>query len=685
MRRFAGRRSFRVRGWKPGISIVVLHGEAPALRVRECLKELIRIAPLIGEPYEIVLLRTQNAARADKLPLVRSLAVKSGSGFVGLIKRAVRAVRFDWVYFLDAGMEPDPQTIPELLRWRTPNVFAVASRIVGAGTTGWKDARNEGDAILPFDTPPEESALTRGHLYADHRAALFRRTALMATLAHSDAYLSPHWNCVEWGVRAWRMGQEVLFCPRSTVRQAHATAPEIARVDRLQFDLRNAWTGVKADRLVAMLLQGDPKTHAALWGFQNAWRVLLARLKAYAAPVSDIPWGHLRQKYYPTPWNPDDRRKTLLVVAPYAVFPPTHGGAHRLNRLLEHAAREYQVILLGDEGRSYGALSEPYFAHLRAVHLVEGRKEGPGCEPARIARIRSHSNQVLGQELDRIVRVYRPDLVQIEHIELAGLAQWRRGVTPWILTLHDVLLSGAHQPSEEDAFERQWMSQFDLAVACCEEDAALLAGVPVRLVPNGAALQYGDYTPSAGLRDLLFLGPFRYQPNWEGILEFLRHAYPALRSRIEHVRLHVLGGVNARQRACGEKAFHQPGVCVHDQVADVRPWLKACALTINPIRNNRGACLKLIESLAAGRVCVSTRDGARGFLNRGLRGLVAVESVHEFIDPITRLLSDEDRRLELERPEPEKLEPYQWRHAATRQLAIYRELLDGGKGHAQRS
>jgi len=62
-----------------------------------------------------------------------------------------------------------------------------------------------------------------------------------------------------------------------------------------------------------------------------------------------------------------------------------------------------------------------------------------------------------------------------------------------------------------------------------------------------------------------------------------------------------------------------------------------------------------------------------------------VESVHEFIDPITRLLSDEDRRLELERPEPEKLEPYQWRHAATRQLAIYRELLDGGKGHAQRS
>jgi glycosyltransferase involved in cell wall biosynthesis len=359
---------------------------------------------------------------------------------------------------------------------------------------------------------------------------------------------------------------------------------------------------------------------------------------------------------------------------PYALFPPTHGGAHRIHSLLEHIARQYRVILLSDEGQLYGDSSAPYFTQLGAVHFVGGRREDASCEPARIARMQSHSHELLGNELSRIIAVYRPDIVQIEYVELALLARRREGRTPWILTMHDCLLSGALPPSLEDRFERGWIGKFDHLVACCEEDASMLHDMSVSVVPNGAAIRRGGYTPSAGLTGLLFLGPFRYPPNWDGILEFLREAYPELHARIPGIRVHILGGVDAPSRASGCEAFRQPGVYVHDHVDDVVPWLQACALTINPIRNNRGSCLKVVESLAAGRVCVSTREGSRGFLNSGLRSLIVVETVSQFAEAIAGLLNAEEARLKIEAPEPCKLEGYSWARSSEAQMAVYRRL-----------
>src|ERR1035441_10872338 len=73
--------------------------------------------------------------------------------------------------------------------------------------------------------------------------------------------------------------------------------------------------------------------------------------------------------------------------------------------------------------------------------------------------MRSHSHEFLRNELNRILRVYRPDLVQIEYVELALLSRRREGRTPWILTLHDVLLSGVSCQSLEDNFERKWIAK----------------------------------------------------------------------------------------------------------------------------------------------------------------------------------------------------------------------------------
>ncbi len=86
----------------------------------------------------------------------------------------------------------------------------------------------------------------------------------------------------------------------------------------------------------------------------------------------------------------------------------------------------------------------------------------------------------------------------------------------------------------------------------------------------------------------------------------------------------------------------------------------------------------MIESLAAGRACVSTEDGARGFADAGLPGLVTVPDVPAMVEPIIDLLENDDRRRRIESPDPSLLARFHWRNCAGIQGDLYRNLLAAG-------
>src|SRR5207244_12938417 len=127
----------------------------------------------------------------------------------------------------------------------------------------------------------------------------------------------------------------------------------------------------------------------------------------------------------------------------------------------------------------------------------------------------------------------------------------------------------------------------------------------------------------------------------------------------------ILGGVDARVIAARSACFEQPGITVFDFIEDVHPYLQSCSITINPDKSVRGSSLKVIESLAAGRVCVSTPDGARGLMSDNLPSLVIVNQ-NDFARHIVRLLTDLDYRHRLEVP-TEALHQYSWQRVSEEQ------------------
>jgi len=260
-------------------------------------------------------------------------------------------------------------------------------------------------------------------------------------------------------------------------------------------------------------------------------------------------------------------------------------------------------------------------------------------------------------------------------MELAALASVRRGRARWLLSLHDVYISGRPEDAAHDRWQHDILRRFDALVACSHEDAALLEHPHVAMVGNGAVDRRGSYTPSSDAPPrLLFMGPLRYAPNLEGVREFLAKVWPVLRNRFPTVELTILGGVEAGPITAVDERFHQPGVRVVDRFVDPTLHLAQTTLTINPQRDIRGSSIKLIESLLAGRICVSTIDGARGFANATLDGLVTCTDIASMAEPIGALLANPGERHRRESTDGTKLDAWTWDAMALRQLALYRQL-----------
>jgi hypothetical protein len=107
---------------------------------------------------------------------------------------------------------------------------------------------------------------------------------------------------------------------------------------------------------------------------------------------------------------------------------PAHGGARRIQALLEVLCDRFEIVLLSDEADLYTAASASYFKKLSSVHLVGGRLDDAQSQN-RSERIVAHSHRGLADHLKWLTDVYNPAIVQIEYVELSKLVKWRNGVS----------------------------------------------------------------------------------------------------------------------------------------------------------------------------------------------------------------------------------------------------------------
>ncbi len=687
--------------WQPGLSIVIPERAAPAM-LDEALVAVTAALARVNEAHEVIVVvngtpLSAYAAVRQRHPEVTFLHSDAPLGFAGAVERGVAHARHEGVYLLNNDMVVDVQALAAVMALRAPDVFAIGSQIEQRSAdgrreeTGFVDWFTDRDGIRLFHADVPADGAPREHLAASGGAALFRRGPLRTYLRASRAYDPFYWEDAEWGVQAWRDGWRVLYCPASRARHRHRattsrfyTETELERIverNRWLFDARNGLTPHGAawsmHRLCA-LPGASQRELASVRVARATWRQRIGHLRApQPLPPSALahPDGHvtaLRDSAYSYRLRAHaaTTRPRLLLVTPFAVFPPRHGGARRVAALLAGLRADFDVILVSDEAFLYDARSFAFLDGLHAVHLVQRSDEGEtGAGAALPERMQAHAHPALAEAVAQAIARYAPRLVQIEHAELAPLVRQRAPGEKWVLDLHD-----AYTASEFGA-DHALLARFDAVTVVAAEDAALITHPRVVCVANGSAAAVDPYRPSTGVM-LLFVGPFRYGPNREGIEHFLQVAWPRIRAAIPTATLLILAGNEYPAHVAGRAAFAQPGVTLAGHRDDVPALLAQCALSINPLVGIRGSAVKIAESLTAGRLCISTIEGARGYLHPAAPGLIAVDAVEAMVDPVLALLRDARERHRLEALAVVNADGLGWSRSTRALLQLHAGLLD---------
>jgi len=680
--------------WQRGISVLIPERGTPDL-LAESLAAAIDATRVLTEPSQIVVLvngepRTSYTSLISRWPEVEWQFFAEPLGFNGAIEAGLQSVRHDWVYLLNSDMRLAPDAIERLLPYRSATVFGLTSQIFFTDPTrrreetGWSDFRVAGFNLEMFEREPELEGLARGNLYPGGGSSLLRTDVLRRFIRGSRGYAPFYYEDAEWGVRAWSEGMECWFVPsshawhhhRGTVRR-YWSAPEIERIFRrneLQFRLCHHWAAALNDRAAVAQLSPEPAaTQRELTAPRVMFEMARRRYSAHRLKQRGSDFDLVRDQFRSLPVNSTEQKPRVLLVTPFAIFPPAHGGARRIGEIGRGLTEHAEVLLLSDEASLYGHDSHRYFLPYRSVHLVSGRGDRLGEPPLTLrSRVERHAYARMRAELRRLIAVHKPDIVQLEHMELAALVEERHAGEKWVLTLHDVYLDGG----EADAWQNEMLARFDALIVCSEEDAALLSHSRVVLVPNGGVDRLDEYSPSRDGPRVLFMGPFRYEPNRRGILTFLRGGWLKVREEFPDATLTILGGPESAGAQRSEPLLAGPGVTLISQFVDPAPYLADATLTLNPQTEIRGSALKVIESLLAGRCCITTAEGARGFTRAGLNGLVIAGDIPAIADAIVELAHNTGKRHGLELPAAGAIDALTWRGSAARQLDLYRLLME---------
>lgn len=319
----------------------------------------------------------------------------------------------------------------------------------------------------------------------------------------------------------------------------------------------------------------------------------------------------------------------IMMIVPYAIFPPDEGGRIRAYNLLKHLSAQHEMVLLTPQSDANRTNDLP-------VRLFETTPAG-------------RRNQFVSPRFLRrapaIVCQEQPDVVLVEYPwpGLHAVYLRRRFGIPFVLDAPNVegqrfRSTGAWYWRAVDAYERLVARSARSIFAVSEDDRARfiergIAASKVQVVPNGIdpeVLHPDEQLRAAtrrelgiddGTRLLLFFGQLDYQPNREALHVIADEVLPRVDASGADVRIVITG----KRPPVLAGLFEHPRVTYAGVVPSMLPYLNAADVVMAPLLSGGGTRLKLLESIACGTPVVSTTAGAEGVDRAACGDLLVVE------------------------------------------------------------
>jgi sugar transferase (PEP-CTERM/EpsH1 system associated) len=165
---------------------------------------------------------------------------------------------------------------------------------------------------------------------------------------------------------------------------------------------------------------------------------------------------------------------------------------------------------------------------------------------------------------------------------------------------------------------------------------------------NGVLTDYfrrPDETPSPPA-EVVFVGAMDYRPNVEGIAWYASHVWPEVRRQVPEAVLRIVG---RRPTAAVRALADVPGIQIHADVPDVRPYLFGARASVVPLFVARGIQNKILEAMACETPVIASQAALTGLDVVPDEHALAAAEPAEWIEQTVRLLTSEDTRTSLAR------------------------------------
>jgi sugar transferase (PEP-CTERM/EpsH1 system associated) len=377
--------------------------------------------------------------------------------------------------------------------------------------------------------------------------------------------------------------------------------------------------------------------------------------------------------------------KRILFLTPQSPYPPQQGTAIRNYNLITQVARQHEVHLLSfvdaqhptvdlgplqDLCSSLNTVPAPARTKWRRLFTVLA---SPLPDMAhRLSSVLFH------QKLEAVLHAARPDVVQIEGLEMAeyGLHAGQLAGSDAPLLVFDA--HNAEYLLQRRIFEtdsrrpRRWLGALysliqwqklrryeamvcrraERVIACSPADADTLARLVPELkpivVPNGVdteryRLSIVSRAPLA-TQALVFTGKMDFRPNVDAVLWFCSEVLPTILQASPAAHFYIVGRDPHPRLVPLSQA---PGVTLTGFVDDPRPYIAAAAVYVIPLLTGGGTRLKVLEAMAMSKAVVSTTLGCEGIHAVPGRDVVLADKADDFAAQVLALLGDEGRRDEL--------------------------------------